>query len=123
MRRYVPEAASVAPPTRLAAEPDQGHSEPDELQPDANRSAFALSRSPELLAALLRGFVLTGESLAGPTRSQVAVRWLITALAVAFTILLIVAGNAYASPDKDGDGIRNNRDTCLSIEKKWPCGI
>ena len=112
MRRYVPEAASVAPPTRLAAEPDQGHSEPDELQPDANRSAFALSRSPELLAALLRGFVLTGESLAGPTRSQVAVRWLITALAVAFTILLIVAGNAYAAPDKDGDGIPNTSDQC-----------
>jgi hypothetical protein len=114
MRRYVPDA-SVAPLNRLGAEPDQAHSEPDGLQPDANRSAFALSRSPELLAALLRVFVLTGEDLAGVTRSQVAVRWLITAVTVAFTILLIVAGNAYASPDKDGDGIRNNRDTCLKV--------
>jgi hypothetical protein len=38
-------------------------------------------------------------------------------LAVAFTILLIVAGNAYAAPDKDGDGMRNDRDTCLRIEE------
>ena len=115
MRRFRTDAASVAPLNRLGAEPDQVHLEPDGLQPDANRSSFALSRSPELLAALLRVFVLTGEGLAGVTRSQVAVRWLITAVAVAFTILLIVAGNAYAVPDKDGDGMRNDRDTCLKV--------
>jgi hypothetical protein len=37
MRRYAPDAASVAPLIRLDAEPDG-------LQPDANRSAFAPSR-------------------------------------------------------------------------------
>jgi hypothetical protein len=65
---------------------------------------------------LLRAFVLAGENLAGATRSRSAVRWIITV--VAFTVLLIVAGNAYASPDKDGDGIHSDRDTCLRTEKK-----
>jgi hypothetical protein len=116
MRRYVgPDAASATPQYRQGDEPDQVDPVPDGLQPDANRSAFALSRSLELLAALLLAFVGTGEGLARAARSQVAVRWLIAAVAVAFTILLIVAGNAYATPDKDRDGVLNGRDTCLKV--------
>src|ERR687894_1784043 len=99
MNRYAPDA-SVAPPNRLDAEPAQVHPEPGEVQHEANRSAFALSGSPGPLVALLRVFVLAGENLAGVTRSRSAVRWTITV--VAFSILLGVAGNAYASPDKDG---------------------
>jgi hypothetical protein len=110
MNRYAPDA-SVAPPNRMDAEPDQVHPEPDESQPEANRSAP--SRSPGPLAALLRVFVLAGENLAGAFRSRLAVRWLITV--VAFSILLVVVGNAYASPDKDGDGIHNSQDTCLKV--------
>jgi hypothetical protein len=110
MNRYAPDA-SVAPPNRMDAEPDQVHPEPDESQPEANRSAP--SGSPGPLVALLRVFVLAGENLAGVTRSRSAVRWTITV--VAFSILLVVAGNAYASPDKDSDGIHNGRDICLKV--------
>ena len=112
MNRYAPDA-SVAPPNQLDAEPAQVHPEPDEVQHEANRSAFALSGSPGPLVALLRVIVLAGENLAGVTRSRSAVRWTITV--VAFSILLGVAGNAYASPDKDGDGIHNSQDTCLKL--------
>jgi hypothetical protein len=59
--------------------------------------------------------VLTGEGLAGPTRSQAGVRWLITGAALAFATLLVAAGNAYAVRDEDGDGMRNDRDTCPKV--------
>src|SRR5918999_907547 len=114
MHRYAPDA-SVVPPNRLDAEPDQVHSDPEESQPDENRSAFVLSQGPGLLAVLLRVFVLTREGPAEATRYQVAVRWSIAAVTVAFTMLLIVAGSSYASSDKDGDGVPNGRDNCLKV--------
>ena len=55
------------------------------------------------------------EGFAGATRSHAALRSLIAAVALAAAILFVLAGNAYASPDKDGDGIPNSADTCLKV--------
>jgi hypothetical protein len=73
MRRYVPDAASVAPLNRLGAEPDQDHSDPDGLQPDANRSAFALSRrlrAVTFAAVIAFSMLLLLADLAKPAERQ-----------------------------------------------------